>query len=340
MTERTEALSQTVDTLQRQREILQTVVDNIPVMLILYDSSGRMILVNKETEKVLGWSREEMLDRDLMAFVYPDSGRRRQIWEYMQEAGPSWRDIEMETRSGGAVHVSWFNARLSDGSLIGIGMDLSERRKMEQNLRMLAEAVENAGEGIAVLDPEGKVEYVNPAYEDISGYRHEELTGRRLADLDAYLDRKDIEEVIRYVSVHGRKWSGRHRRTKITTGEAIDISLTVTPVYDQEGRIANFIEVVRDITSEVRMQDQLAQNQKFEAIGTLAGGVAHDLKNILAPIMINTEQALMDIEEGHPARRMLEEIMQAAKIGTDLVIQILTFSRQEPGKRGRCPSNR
>lgn len=337
VTERTEALSQTVDTLQRQREILQTVVDNIPVMLILYDSSGRMILVNKETEKVLGWSREDILGRDFVAVVYPDSGRRRQVREYMQEAGPSWRDIEMETRSGGTVHVSWFNARLSDGSLIGIGMDLSERRKMEQNLRMLAEAVENAGEGIAVLNPEGKVEYVNPAYEDISGYRHDELTGRRLADLDAYLDRKDIEEVIGYVAVHGRKWSGRQRRTKITTGEAIDISLTVTPVYDQEGRIANFIEVVRDITSEVRMQDQLAQNQKFEAIGTLAGGVAHDLKNILAPIMINTEQALMDIEEGHPARRMLEEIMQAAKIGTNLVIQILTFSRQEPREKRPMP---
>jgi len=327
--ERTEVLAQTVDKLQRQREILQAVIDNIPVMLALYDPSGRMIFVNRETEKVLGWSREEIQGMDLMAVVYPDSGYRRQVWEYMREAGPSWRDIEMETRSGSTMHASWFNARLSDGSLIGIGMDLSERRKMERNLRMLAEAVENAGEGIAVLDPEGRVEYVNPAYEDMSGHRRDELTGRKLAEFETYLDQKDIDEVIEYVVEHGRKWSGRQKRMRMTTGEAVDISLTVTPVYDQEGRITNFIEVVRDITGEVRMQDQLSQNQKLEAIGTLASGVAHDLKNILAPIVINTEQALLDIEEDHPVHRLLEEIMQAARIGADLVRQILTFSRQE-----------
>ncbi len=326
---RTEALAQTVDKLEKQREVLQTVIDNIPVMLTFYDSSGRMILVNREIEKILGWSREEIQGRDLMAMAYPDSRYRREVWEYMLEAGPGWRDFVMKTRSGGTVHASWFNIRLSDGSVIGIGIDLSERRKMERSLRMLAEAIEHAGEGIAVLDTEGKVEYVNPAYEGISGYRRDELTGLKLTDLDEYLDRKDIDGIIEYVTGQGRKWSGRQRRIRKTTGEAVDISLTVTPVCDQEGRITNYIEVVRDITGEVRMQDQLSQNQKLEAIGTLAGGIAHDLKNILVPIAINTEQALMDVEEDHPVRGLLEEIIRAARMGTDLVKQIVTFSRQE-----------
>ncbi len=327
--ERTEALAQTVDKLQKHRELLQTVIDNIPVMLTLYDPSGRMILVNREMEKILDWPREEMQGMNLMAVVYPDSGYRREVWKYMLEAGPSWRDFEMKTRSGGTVHASWFNVRLSDGSLIGIGIDLSERRKMERNLRMLVEAIEHAGEGIAVLDTEWRVEYVNPAYEDISGYRRDELTGRKITGLEEYLDRQDIDEVIGYVTGRGRKWSGRQKRVRKGTKEAIDISLTVTPVYDQEGRVANFIEVVRDITGEVRMQDQLSQSQKLEAIGTLAGGIAHDLKNILAPITINTENALMDLEKDHPARGLLEEIMHAARMGTDLVKQIVTFSRQE-----------
>ena len=117
-----------------------------------------------------------------------------------------------------------------------------------------------------------------------------------------------------------------------TTGEDFLISV-VTPVLSREGVITNFIEIVRDITMELRLQDQLFQSQKLEAVGTLAGGIAHDLKNVLGPIVIDAELALMDVPEGHPAHGLLREIMQAARMGKDLVQQIVTFSRREPPEK-------
>lgn len=325
--ERTRTLVQTVDRLEKQREVLQTVFDNIPVMLAFYDSTEKIGLLNKELERVLGWSRQEMRSMDLMTAIYPDPSYRREVWEYMMEAKPGWKDLEMTTRSGDRVYASWTNVRLSDGSQIGIGFDVSERRKMEQDVRRLVKAIEQAGEGILILSPEWIIEYVNPIYEVLTGYSQNELLGRKITDHSLYARESDSWEIIDYVTKHGTAWTGSQKRTR-KTGEPMDVNLTVSPVQDQEGKVTNYVAVVRDITREVRMQGRLLQNQKLEAIGTLASGIAHDLKNIFTPIVINTEIALMDVEQDHPAHEILEEIMQAAKMGTDVVNQIVTFSRR------------
>ncbi len=325
--ERTHVLARTVERLESQREVLQTVIDNIPVMLVLYDAQGNIKLVNREFQRLLGWSLKEARNMDLMASVYPDPHYRREVWEYMKEAQPAWKDFEVTTRSGSIFSSSWTNVRLSDGAQIGIGIDVSERRRMEQDMERLAKAVGQAGEGIVVFDREWNIEYINPAYENLTGYTRDELVGRRITSLTGYLDENDYKEIIEYVTEHGKEWIGRQKRTR-KTGEVFDVSLTVTPVYTQEGAVTSYISVVRDITGEVRLQEQLAQNQKLESIGTLAGGIAHDLKNILTPIVINSEIALMDVAEDHPVHEMLEEIKQAARMGTDVVNQIVTFSRR------------
>ncbi|NLW69418.1 MAG: PAS domain S-box protein [Bacteriovoracaceae bacterium] len=325
--ERTGDLIETVDRLDKQREVLQTIIDSIPVMLMFYDPAGKIYLVNRELEKVLGWSKEEMQTMDLMAAVYPDSGYRREVREYMIEAEPGWKDLTMTTRSGTRVCSSWSYVRLSDGSQIGIGIDVSERRRIDQDMKRLATAIEQSGEGIVIHNPDWVIVYANPAFEALTGYGREELMGKGISDLAEYFHGNDYGDISEYISRHGKQWSGVQKR-KRKSGEVIDISLTVAPVHDQEGRIMNYVSAVRDVTAELRMQNQLAQNQKLEAIGTLAGGIAHDLKNILTPIVINTEVALMDIEEDHPVRELLEEIGQAARMGSDVVSQIVTFSRR------------
>jgi len=326
--EHTRELAKTVTVLDQQREVLQTIFDNIPVMLDFYDKEGNNVLVNREFARLLGWSPEEIRSMDLLAAIYPDPDYRKEVVEYMQAAQPGWRDMEITTRSGDILPSSWTNVRLSDGSRIGIGIDISGQRKMEQNLRRLVKAIEQAGEGITIFGPEWVFEYVNPAYEDLSGYRRDELMGRNVSAFIDYFVDSQFEVVMGYVTRQKKEWRGRQKRVR-KNGEIFDISLTVTPVYNERGEVVNFIEVVRDITGEVRMQEQLSQSQKLEAIGTLAGGVAHDLKNILTPIVINTEIALMDLDESHPVHELLQEIMQAAKMGTDLAKQIVTFSRKE-----------
>jgi PAS domain S-box-containing protein len=215
---------------------------------------------------------------------------------------------------------------------MGIGIDISARRKMEQDLLRLATAVQQSGEGIIVASVDGVIEYVNPAFESISGYGLDELAGRKAHALDDYFNGYSLEEILTRTVLEGMTWTGRQQR-KRKSGEIIDVDLSVSPVRDESGRITHFVSVVRDITRETRLQKQLALSQRMEAIGSLAGGIAHDLKNILTPILINTEIALEDMGEDSPSYPVLEEVLAAARLGRDLVQQILTFSRRAPQKK-------
>jgi PAS domain S-box-containing protein len=152
--ERTRHLRQTGRRLEEQKELLLTIIDNIPVMLTFYDPAGAIKLVNKAFEDLAGWSLEEARSINLIAACYPDASYRKEVWEHMMKANPGWKDLELTTRSGRILPSSWAYVRLSDGSLIGIGIDISERRKealFQQHLLQAQkmEALGNLAGGIA-----------------------------------------------------------------------------------------------------------------------------------------------------------------------------------------------
>ncbi len=318
--------------LTEQRETIQAVFDHVPVMLCFYDPAGRIRLVNRELERVLGWSWEEIRHMDLMAACYPDPSYRQAVWEYMLEARPGWRDIRMVTRSGGTITTSWANVRLSDGSCAGIGINVSERMKMKQDLSRLVTAIDQAGEGIVLFDADWVVEYANPAFEDISGHKRRDMVGRNVTSCKDHFAFNVYKEILTQVQKEGKPWSGRSTRRK-KSGDQVEISLTITPVFDEYLRVSNYVALFRDITRETKLHQQLAQTQKLEAIGTLAGGIAHDLKNIFTPILINTETLMEDAGIDSPETPILEEILKASRLGVDLVNHILTFSRQAPQEK-------
>lgn len=328
---RTRVLAQTVDQLKEQKEILQTIINNIPVMLTFYDVTGKVKLVNREFEKLAGWSLEEARTMDLMAAIYPDPHYRAEIWDSMMKEKSGWKDIGITTRSGSLLQSSWANVRLPDGSLVGIGIDITARKRMEQDLLRLAAAIRQAEEGIVLFSPDGIIEYVNPAYEFLTGYQPDELIGKTTTFFGVEMHER-YQSVFTQIKDGGESWTGRMTR-KHMDGSALEIILSVSPVRDETGHIINFVAVVQDVTREVLLQQQVSQNQKMEALGTLAGGIAHDLKNVLTPILINTEIALEDVGAENPVQPMLEEVLGAARIGSDLVKQIVTFSRQTPQEK-------
>jgi two-component system, cell cycle sensor histidine kinase and response regulator CckA len=204
---------------------------------------------------------------------------------------------------------------------------IARARRSEEAQRRLSTAIEQASEGVLITDPQGIVQYVNPALEKITGYRRDELIGRtpgilKSGEHDAAFYRH-LWGTIRA----GKTWSG-HFTNRRKDGQLYQEEATISPVRDASGQIANFVAVKRDITEQLRLSSQLFQAQKMEAVGTLAGGVAHDFNNILQVVLGYSELMLSDEHFPERYREDLTRVHQTAGTGADLVQRLLTFSRK------------
>ncbi|HVT57134.1 MAG TPA: GAF domain-containing protein [Thermoanaerobaculia bacterium] len=115
---------------RRKKELLQAIFDHIPVMISLNDRSGAFQLVNREWERTLGWTLEEARRIDVLAEIYPDPEVRRQVREFTQRAESRWADWRSRTRDGRVIETSWARITLSDGTRIGFGLDVTERKRL------------------------------------------------------------------------------------------------------------------------------------------------------------------------------------------------------------------
>lgn len=138
-------------TLRYQKELLQTIFDHIPVMIGLLDPDGLLNLVNQEWERVLGWSLEEARNIDFLAELYPDPAYRQKVFEFIRSASTEWSDFRVRVRDGRVIDTMWTNVRLSDGSNIGIGQDITTRKRAERELRRQSIALNAAHERLAAF---------------------------------------------------------------------------------------------------------------------------------------------------------------------------------------------
>jgi two-component system CheB/CheR fusion protein len=123
------------EALRRQHERFERVFETVPLMMTIYEPSTNVLRVNPAFERLIGWSSNELAAISLMEQCYPDPEYRERAREYMQACRPEWRDFRVTTRSGGEVVSSWTNLRLSDDTQLGIGIDLTDRRRVEERLR-------------------------------------------------------------------------------------------------------------------------------------------------------------------------------------------------------------
>jgi PAS domain S-box-containing protein len=169
-------------------------------------------------------------------------------------------------------------------------------RSQEERARLVT-AIEQAAEGIAVTDTEGVIQYINPAFERITGYGRTEIVGQQNHVLESDKQEHAFYRNIRDMLSKGEMWSGR-MTNKGKHGSLYEVEVTASPVRDDAGNIINYVGIYRDITHEVRLERELRQAQKMEAIGRLAGGIAHDFNNVLMGIIGYTEMALYKAPAG------------------------------------------
>ena len=248
-------------------------------------------------------------------------------------------DVETEgIRDDGSrfpVRLQVFPLRRPDGSISGfieVMEDITERKLAEKERVRLATAIEQAAGSIIITQSDSTIQYVNPAFERISGYSREEVIGKNPRILSSGKQDKAFYKEILDTLARGQIWAGRLINKK-KDGNLYECDTTISPIRDESGTIINYVYVGRDVTHIVRLEKQLRQAQKMEAIGTLAGGIAHDFNNILT-IIIGYAEILLDGVSGDDAMREdLEEVLKAGYRARGLVEQILTFSRQTDQER-------
>jgi len=203
-----------------------------------------------------------------------------------------------------------------------------QRERAEDMLRKLWRVVEQSADMVIITDRSGIVEYVNPAFEKLTGFSKQEAIGRSPRILKSghhslQFYRNMWREILsgavyRDVMVNRKK-----------TGELFYAEKTITPLRDAEGRITHFISNDRDITGRRTLEVQLQQAQKMDAIGRLAGGVAHDFNNLLMVISANAELTLEALSEDDPRRSKVEDVLSAARRAGELTRQLLAFGRKQ-----------
>jgi len=206
------------------------------------------------------------------------------------------------------------------------------KQKVEHELRLKSNALSAAANAVVITDKNGLIEWANRAFTLNSGYSYEEALGKRPGDLlksgkhspDFY---RDMWETI----TRGEVWEGEITNTR-KDGTDYQERMTITPIFAASGVITHYIAIKQDITQEKALESLYLRAQRLESIGTLAGGIAHDLNNILAPIIMSGDLLL---SEPLPPdqRKMVKLIQESAKRGADVVRQVLAFARGEDGNR-------
>jgi two-component system, cell cycle sensor histidine kinase and response regulator CckA len=209
--------------------------------------------------------------------------------------------------------------------LFGTSQDITESKQREESRVRLATAVEQADEAIVITDAAGTIEYVNPAFEKITGYPHTEAVGQNPRILKS--GRQDAASYRKLWSTitAGGVWHGRFTNRR-KDGTLYDEEATISPIVDTSGKIVNFVAVKRDISQELALGEQLRQAQKMEMVGQLAAGVAHDFNNLLTAIHGYVSLARRGLPAEHPARDSLQGIEVAALHAVGVTRGLLTFS--------------
>jgi PAS domain S-box-containing protein len=133
----------TDELMRSERALYSAITDNIPVLLCLWDPTLETFKFNKHLRDVLGWTEADAADGDFMAAVYPDPAYRQEVIQYMLSLESGWRDLKTTSKDGQVVDISWANIRLADGTSIGIGVDIRQRKLSEETLERANEQLES-----------------------------------------------------------------------------------------------------------------------------------------------------------------------------------------------------
>lgn len=319
-------------------------------------SDGRIVAVNDAFRRYYGIGDEVLPGRTAVEMgVWESTEERTQVLSEIERTGRLTNHLKRSRAADGTMRTLLVSAEpiVLDGEkcLLAVGQDITEVVNAQEALtRSEAElrvVFVNAAVGIALINSEGRAIRVNPALERILGYSADELTSLQFTALAHPENRQRDADLLAKLVSGERDVDHVQSRYIHKTGETVWANLTVSVQRDGADHQPLVIEMIEDITerkraeealhrSEVQrneLQQQLNVAQKLEALGQLAGGVAHDFNNMIAAIMLHLDVMRMESQVSPGIRDAVDELMKTARRAAGLTRQLLLFSRREPTHR-------
>ncbi len=329
ITEHRQAEQALIESEKKYRLIVENAHDGIEIT-----QDDRIMFCNPRFAQMLGYSVDELKDIPFNKIYSEKAIKELYERQKKRQAGlpvPKRYKTTLKRKDGRLidVEVSYeiidYQGRPATFAII---RDISEQTRAQMELERLMTAIEQAAESILITDLTGKIQYVNPAFEKISGYRKEEAIGQTPRILKSGKHDLAFYENLWSTIINGQIWQGRSTN-KRKNGELFTEEKTISPVRDAEGNITYFVAVGRDVSQQILLEQQLHQSQKMESIGRLAGGVAHDYNNMLTVILGNAQLGMSKMDKNNPFFDYFAKIHQAASRSAEITKQLLAFARKQ-----------
>jgi PAS domain S-box-containing protein len=240
-----------------QKEILQTIFDHIPVMIRFRDKEGRLKLVNREWERTLGWSLNEIESTglDLFAELYPDPEYRQYVLNFIAASTGEFTDLKIRAKDGRVIDAVFANVHLEDGTNIGIGRDITARKRVEDDLRkqkeILQSIFDHAPVMIGFFGGDGRPKLLNQEWERWRGWTLEEIQKQNVDLLaEGYPDAQYRQQVLNFFATSNGEWTDL--RTKLRDGRVVEATWAVVHLSD-----GTSIGIGQDITERKRAEERL-----------------------------------------------------------------------------------
>ncbi|MGA9904214.1 MAG: PAS domain S-box protein [Terriglobales bacterium] len=328
-------------------------LETLPDAIVAVDREGTIVQINSQTQSLFGYTRLELIGQKVEILVPEASHAQHHQHRASFAETPKTRrmgadlDLYGRRRNGSEfpVEISLSPLHTDKGLFVLSAIrDISDRKRIAEELRRaneelhrrtteqlgeyrtrMASIIDTSEDAIYGKDLNGMITSWNKGAERIYGYTPDEIIGKHISIL-APSDRTDeIPEILRKIA-RGETVDHFESMRLAKDGRTLNVSISVSPLQSAQGEIIGASAIARDITAQKKAEGQLHQSQKMEAIGRLAGGVAHDFNNILGIISACAEFLRDRIENAEPAQ-YIENIKKATERGSALTRQLLTFSR-------------
>jgi two-component system, cell cycle sensor histidine kinase and response regulator CckA len=329
-----QSLQETLRSLEFQKQAL----DQAAIVAIT-DRQGIITYVNEQFCRISQYSQEELIGQThrIINSGYHPPTFFQELWQTIAN-GKIWKgEIKNKAKDGSYYWVAttiipFFNEFGKIYQYLAIRFDITDRKQAEAKIREQAELINISSDAILVRDLKHHICFWNQGAERLYGWRQDEVLDRDASELLFTEKSPDVETALATVCTTG-EWQGElHKVSK--AGQQVTVESRWTLVRDEAGQPSSILSVDTDITEKKLLEAQFLRAQRLESLGTLASGVAHDLNNILTPIVAVSQLLPMRLKEPDvQSQNFLQILQNSARRGTDLVQQILAFGRGAGGQR-------